>query len=152
MQSLEPSPIRWPSETPSKLRQLLFRDSYRLEKPSEIVQWWERRRIPFNIAVGTSGLVSLTFLYGLGSIGPRFDHGDMGPPFLAVLAYGVAANIFYTGGWMAELMLRPFFGAQTGTVGATLFRYGTAFSVILTAMPIGLAVLDFGIRMLKWMF
>jgi hypothetical protein len=152
MDSLDARPLYLPSDSSSKLRQLLFRDSYRIESRSEIVGWWERRRLAYNAAVGTTGLVSLAFLHGLGAIGPRFDHGDIGPPLMAVVGYAVLANIFYTSGWIAELMLRPLLGRQTGTVGATLFRYGTAFSVTLTAMPIGIAFLDFGIRMIKWVF
>jgi hypothetical protein len=151
MDSLEFRPVTLPSDGTSNLRSLLFRDSYRVESPSEIVQWWERRRIPFNIAVGATGLVSLTFLGVLGSIGPN-AHNQMLPPVIAVFIYGAIANIAYTSGWVAELLLRPLLGPQTGTVGATLFRYGLAFSVGITALPIGLAVLEFGARMLEWIF
>ena len=151
MTSLDYGHMNLPAENGSKLRTLLFRDAYRLESPSEIVQWWERRRVPFNIVVGSTGLVSLTFLGVLGAIGPNANN-QMIPPVIAVLFYGVLANVCYTSGWMVELALRPFLGAQTGTVGATLFRYGTAFSVGITALPIGLAIVEFTARMLTWMF
>ena len=65
-----------------------------------------------------------------------------GPPLLAVVVYAVIANCFFTCGWVAELMLRPVFGRRTGTVGATLFRYGLAFSVGITLIPAGLSALQ----------
>jgi hypothetical protein len=151
MDSLEFRPTTLPSDTTSNLRSLLFRDSYRVESPSEIIQWWERRRIPFNIAVGTTGLVSLTFLGVLGSIGPQAND-QMLPPAIAVIVYAIGANLAYTGGWITELLLRPIFGPQTGTVGATIFRYGLAFSVGLTALPIGLSIVAFCARVLEWLF
>jgi hypothetical protein len=137
---------------PSELRRLLFRDSPRLETPVEVVRWWEQRRLPFNVAVGATGLVSLSFIAGLGAIGPE-AHAFQGPPLVGVLAYGAMANLAYTSGWMLELlMLRPLFGRRSGTVGATLFRYGLAFSMGISAIPIGLSFAEFGFRVLRWVF
>lgn len=136
------------SETDSSAaRRLLFRDSYILESPSQIVKWWERRRLPFNVAVGATGLVSLTAM----TIANAFTRGDFfpGPPILAVLAYGIAANFFFTFGWVAELILRPVFGVRTGTVGATLFRYGLAFSIGITLLPTGVAAVGVLARLLS---
>lgn len=142
-----------PSEAPpSALRRLLFRDSARLYPPEEVVHWWERRRLPFNVAVGATGLVSLSFIAVLGAIGPE-AHTFQGPPLVGVLAYGAMANVAYTSGWVLELfLLRPLFGRRSGTVGAALLRYGLAFSVGITAIPIGLSVAEFGFRVLRWVF
>lgn len=148
MNSLDLHSVSLPSDSESSLRTLLFRDSYRVESPAEIVAWWEKRRLAYNVAVGATGLVGLASIFGLGSLGP-FQH-PMGPPLIGVVIYAVLANIAYTSGWVAELCLRPFFGARTGTVGATLFRYGLAFSVGITAIPTAIGFMDFGIRMIRW--
>ena len=135
---------------PSAARRLLFRDSTGSEKPGDVIQWWERRRLPFNIAVGAAGLVSLSSIAVLGAIGPD-PHGTIGPPLVAVFVYGAVANVAYTSGWVLELLLlRPLFGRRSGTVGATLFRYGLAFSVGISAIPAGLAVAEYGFRVLRW--
>ena len=139
-----------PSETSSGLRQLLFRDKL-LTTPGEVIGWWERRRLVFNAAVGVTGVVSIGVITALSAIGPH-SQSAMGPPLMLVLVYGVAANILYTGGWIAELLLRPVFERSTGTVGATIFRYGLAFSVGLTALPIGLGVFSFVGRVAEWLF
>ncbi|MBK6486799.1 MAG: hypothetical protein IPF98_08015 [Gemmatimonadetes bacterium] len=137
-------------EPSSAARRLLFRDAAGNESAAEVVRWWERRRLPFNVAVGATGLVSLTSIAVLSAVGP-FPHHVFGPPLVGVLAYGVIANVAYTSGWMLELLvLRPIFGHRTGTVGATLFRYGLAFSVGISAIPIGISAVDFGIRIVRW--
>ena len=136
---------------PSAARRLLFRDSVGAESPSDVVRWWEGRRLPFNVAVGATGLVSLSFLAALSAMSPD-AHGTIGPPLLVVLAYGVAANVAYTSGWILELLLlRPLFGRRSGTVGAALFRYGLAFSVGISAIPAGFAVAEYGFRVLRWL-
>jgi hypothetical protein len=69
-----------------------------------------------------------------------------------VLAYGALANVAYTSGWLLELLLlRPLFGRRSGTVGAALFRYGLAFSVGLSAIPIGVATVSLGVRVARWL-
>jgi len=124
----------------SAARRLLFRDSYSIESPSQIITWWEKRRLPFNIAVGATGLFSLVGMAMANSLA----RGEFfaGPPLLAIFACGVAANMLYTSGWFIELLLRPVFVQRTGTVGAALFRYGLAFSVGLTLLPAGLSAVS----------
>ena len=139
------------SETdPSAARRLLFRDSHAVETPSQVVKWWESRRLPYNIAVGTTGLVSLTAM----AIATLVSRGEFfaGPPLLAVIAYGVLANFLFTFGWVTELMLRPVFGRQSGTVGATIFRYGLAFSVGITLLPAGLSLVGLMVRLAQSLF
>lgn len=135
-------------DTPSAARKLLFRDTAGNETASEVVSWWEKRRLAYNAAVGVAGLASLSAL----AIADRVTgHGGGGPPVMAVAAYAVAANFCYTGGWVAELLLRPVFGRRTGTVGATIFRYGSAFSVTLTLLPIPFCVIAVFFRVLQEM-
>ena len=138
-----------PANASSGLRQLLFRDEL-LTSPGQVIRWWERRRLVFNAAVGATGVVTIGVIAALSAIGPHTGGMD-GPPPIFILIYGVAANILYTGGWIAELLLRPIFGLSSGTVGATLFRYGFFFAAALTALPIPIAVVSLVGRIAEWL-
>lgn len=134
-------------DPPSAARQLLFRDSVSVESTNEIVTWWEKRRLVYNIAVGSAGIASLGSILLANAV----HSSGGGVPFMGVVAYGLVANICYTGGWMAELMLRPVFGRRTGTVGATIFRYGLVFSVVLTLLPVPISLISIVLRALSEM-
>ena len=128
------APIGEPTPSPT-LRHFLFREASAGETASDVIRWWETRRIGYNLWVGSLGVLSLGFIILLSFIGPQ-TNGWTGPPPLAIVAYGVLANVFYTLGWMIELaLLRPLFGGKAPIVGATLFRYGLAFATGMTLLP-----------------
>lgn len=129
------------------LRRFFFRNSTSAESPMDVVTWWESRRIAYNAAVGITGVVSLLIANVFAVIGP--GGALFGPPIVAIVMYALLANLFYTGGWIAELILRPVFGRRTPVVGSALFRYGFAFSVGLTLLPTAAAGLDLIFRIVK---
>ena len=149
--SFEPrprAPVGEPVDAQS-LRRLLFRDAVRHESPADVIRWWETRRLGYNAVVGSVGLLSVATIAALGAIGPS-AHGLLLPP-LAIVAYGVLANVFYTLGWITELaLLRPLFGRKSAVVGATLFRYGLAFATGMTLLPNLVASIDLGVRIVRW--
>lgn len=149
MDLAEPAQLQLLDE-PSNLRRLLFRHTGDSTTTGEIIRWWESRRILYNTVVGGTGVLTLVAanLLMLSSPGPRGD----GIPFFLPVIYGVAANVCFTGGWIAELALRPLFGRRTPVVGAALFRYGLAFSVGLTALPICVFSFAFVARWLSAIF
>ena len=58
-----------------------------------------------------------------------------------VVVYGVVANVFYTFGWVSEIVVerwlkRPVFG-----FGPAAFRHGLVFSIGLTLLPIPMMIL-----------
>jgi hypothetical protein len=60
------------------------------------------------------------------------------PPILmpfAIIAYGLAANICYTGGWAVELLFGRYRSVDTSDFGIRAFRFGMKFSVVLTLFP-----------------
>ena len=65
--------------------------------------------------------------------------------FAAVILYGVMANIFFTGGWITELLARRIWTQRAEAYGEISFSFGTLFSVLLTLLP---AVFYTGIIML----
>ena len=95
--------------------------------------WWEKRRPLYNLAVGAAGMTTLlsTFLVW----------GRLEPAALALsLVYGLAANVLYTAGPLADVALRRLLGDRAPAVGPAMFRYGFVFSVGLTLLPIPVMV------------
>ena len=68
------------------------------------------------------------------------------------LAFGVMANVCYTGGWMAELWIRRWLGREMEPAGPALFRYGFAFSIGLTLFPLAMASLAKLSLILRFLF
>jgi hypothetical protein len=97
-------------------RSRLWGRSNPLSASVDVVRWWEWRRIPYNVVVGTTGLMTSAVALGVGWFSEQRWGEPMGipdPPIIAmvaVVAYGLAANICYTGGWVAELAARRIWG------------------------------------------
>lgn len=117
----------------SAARELLFREAGTTNTPAQVVSWWERRRLAYNVGVGAAGLSTIAWIKLL-SLGMGWPLA--GPPLMAIAAYALAANVMYTGGWISELALQRVFGRRTPVVGSAIFRYGFAFAVGLTLLPI----------------
>jgi hypothetical protein len=107
----------------------------------EVIGWWESRRIPFNLMVGTAGILTsvIVGVVGLGSsILFGSDFGLPNPPLFAlfgILIYGIVANVCYTGGWIAELVIRRIWPHEADRFATLSFSTGLAFSILLTLAP-----------------
>jgi hypothetical protein len=107
----------------------------------DVIGWWESRRIPFNLIVGTAGILTciIVGVVGLGgSILFGSDFGTPDPPLFAlvgVLIYGIVANVCYTGGWLAELFIRKRWPREADRFATLSFSTGLAFSISLTVAP-----------------
>jgi hypothetical protein len=101
-----------------------------------IIAWWEKRHLPYNFFVGSVGLASailnlwlwLTYLES-----PGEDDG-FGPVVPAIL-FGILANVFYTSGWIVEVLALWFRGRGSVTMGPRLFKTGLIFSLVLASLP-----------------
>lgn len=105
----------------------------------EIVKWWERRRLPYNLAVGAAGAVSLVVVWVVqilppSSVAPIF-------PIYGAAVFGVMANICYLFGPAVELVIGAIWGRSVLPAGPTLYRMGLTFSVGLALFPALLAAL-----------
>jgi hypothetical protein len=103
-----------------------------------VIGWWESRRIAFNLIVGTAGILTsvIVGVVGLGSsilIRQRFWIAKSSA-FCPVI-YGIMANICYTGGWMAELVVRRIWRHEADRFATLSFTTGLVFSVTLTLAP-----------------
>lgn len=115
-------------------RQIVQRETRQLSV-RETILWWEWRRAPYNLLVCVAGIVSITSGV-LTALLTKSECGILDPPLFAVIGvilYGIAANVLYTGGWLAELLVRRYTNPRKFAVGT--FIVGLAFSVLLTLSP-----------------
>ena len=105
------------------------------------IAWWEARRIPYNLLVGATGLVSSAMCLITGILCEHFLGDPIGipdPPVFALLGvavYGIMANLCYTGGWVAELLVQKIWPAKGNDFGRISFFLGLGFSILLTVTP-----------------
>jgi hypothetical protein len=120
-----------------------------LETPSAfaVINWWESRRMVYNIAVGAVGLLSLTAMAFFALLPPRAENITFLWP--VVLVYGVLANLCYSLGPFADLFIRRVWGERYGVIGPVLLRYGFAFSIGLSLLPIPFAALGWAVRVVR---
>lgn len=137
----------------SALTRLFFRsDVLAPPSTSETIAWWEARRPAYNLAVGATGLVTLGVVNLLMALPPIPTPLPWQASVFGPLIYAGLANICYTFGWCAELGIRKWLGDEVAAVGPAIFRYGFAFSIGLTLLPCGLAVLQYLARMTSAVF
>lgn len=122
----------------SALTRFFFRNEVICRTPVEIISWWESRRLTYNAAVGTAGLFTLVAVHIIARIPPFAEPIPIEPTVIVPIVYGFLANVFYTGGWIAELWIRNTLGRGMEPVGPTMFRYGFVFSIGLTLLPIAM--------------
>jgi hypothetical protein len=122
--------------TMAALAQLLFPVPDVRRSPATLLAWWERRRLTYNIIVGSTGLVTLTVLHVFSWLPPYINFDA---PWPLVILYGLCANVCYSLGFAIEATLERLWGEEVAPVGPTLFRHGLVFSVGLTLFPIGIA-------------
>jgi hypothetical protein len=98
-----------------------------------VLGWWERRRLSYNLFLATLAIPAFLLLIALVLLLPYQGDGDLGDPFLAILAIPVLANICYTAGWFVEgILLRR---APDKPDGPKLMRAGLAFSAFVAFAP-----------------
>jgi hypothetical protein len=122
----------------SAITKFFFRAPYSLPRTSEIFRWWESRRPAYNFAVLAAGVASLTTVYVTELLIPGSRPGI---PWGGMVVYAVLANLFYTLGPVVDTFIMRKFGRDYSEVGPMLFRYGFAFAVVLTLLPIPLIAL-----------
>lgn len=114
-----------------------------------IVNWWEARRLRYNLIVGAAGTFSMTVWAVVSWLPPRWPDGHYIPLGIVVL-YGAAANLCYCLGAFAEIVLRRLWGWKLLPAGPLLFRMGLTFSVGLTLLPVPLAGFDWTLRVTRY--
>jgi hypothetical protein len=119
-------------------------------RAGEIYVWWERRRLHYNALVGGMGMISLIFNQIVTRIPPD-PHVGIPNPWLAPIVVGIAANICYFLGPMAEIALFRLWREKLLPAGPMFYRMGLTFSMGLVFLPIPITIFDYVIRTLKWL-
>ncbi|MFT5645709.1 MAG: hypothetical protein ACI976_000383 [Aureispira sp.] len=103
----------------------------------DLIQWWEKRRLLYNIIVGLTGSVALLLL-----LERRYYISFSEIALFLVLPFGLFANIAYLAGWIIDLLLRYYFKITLSLSSRqTLYWLGTAISIapLLFAIVISLS-------------
>ncbi len=123
----------------------LFQRSSDVESSKQIIIWWEVRRLPFNLFVGIAGILTCLLVLGIVLFSDSIieEPNGGGSPFLAVIAiflYGIAANICYMGGWLAELFAKAVWEERAKHFAEIAFPLGLLFSILLTFVPVAVCL------------
>jgi len=102
-----------------------------------IIAWWEKRRIVYNLAMIVPGVVGLIFVLIVIPLNLTQEAAidDDFVPLLAVFLGGIAANICYTGGWLAEIIARRLWQHKAEHFGPIAWSLGMGFSIALCFLP-----------------
>ncbi len=118
-----------------------FRREYSPRSAKEVILWWEKQRIIYNFLVGLCGALAGLLMFILAWVAEQTVGEPIGIPdstffaFIAVIFFGIAANVCYTGGWIAELLVRRIWKESGASFGRISFGLGTIFSMVLTFVP-----------------
>jgi len=115
----------------------------RAKEPWDAVFWWELRRIPFNVVLLVTGMASVLSIFAVGSQIAAPGHNFIAPLLipLGIVGYAIAANAFYTLGWVSELLWSGGDTSRTAAYRNRTFYVGLSGSVALTLTPAVLAAL-----------
>ena len=107
------------------------------EPPSwlEIIAWWEIRRIPYNLIIGSVGMVSLLLFFVFIHLANELKPGEDAIEPLGLLAAPFAVNICYTAGWIVELLLSAVRRRRSSVCGPALLKLGVGFSLFVVLLP-----------------
>ena len=115
----------------------LFRGDLPVTGAKEVIGWWESCRIPYNLIVGSAGIVACiscgVVLVQASVLDP--NGLDVGLPLVGpiiILLYGIAANICYTAGWIAEWIIGKLWPHEANRFATTSFFVGLVLPVLLT--------------------
>jgi hypothetical protein len=107
------------------------------------IVWWEVRRIPYNLAIFAAGMVTVFAVVGIGNTLVRPGEDVIEPLLLliGVAGFGVLANLFYTLGWISELLWSGGDTALTAAYRPRVFVLGLVGSIVVTLLPCVIMVL-----------
>ncbi|WP_420448956.1 hypothetical protein [Candidatus Palauibacter sp.] len=98
-----------------------------------IIGWWEKRRLPYNLIIGGTGLVTMT----VGSLIMALN-GEFTPVawLRGSVFWLIMLNVSYSLGPIVEIALQKSFRDKLLPAGPLLFRAGVTIAVGVTLLPI----------------
>ena len=109
-----------------------------MKAPKNAIVWWEIRRIPYNAMLLVLGICTIAIVETVGGhyANPGEDVEEPLAIIFGAIAYGVAANVCYTLGWIADVSLLSGYAVKAKEGHrARLFWTGIIISVGLTLLP-----------------
>ena len=103
---------------------LIVKDENRTK--SEIIIWWEVRRILYNVIVLVSGILSMNIMTLLINLKPGEDLEEP----LGIIFFAFACNLFYTIGWLSEISEK-----RDKYYGPKMFKRGLYFTLFFVFLP-----------------
>jgi hypothetical protein len=101
--------------------------------PGGIIKSWERRRLPYNLFVGSASALTLARSHVLIALPPG---GEAMPLFWPpIVFFGVLANVCYLFGPITEILITKIWGDQLLPTGPVLYRIVLTCSVGLALLP-----------------
>lgn len=98
-----------------------------------IIGWWERRRLPYNLIIGGTGLFTMT----VGSLIMALN-GEFTPVawLRGSVFWLIMLNVSYSLGPIVEIALQKSFRDKLLPAGPLLFRAGVTIAIGVTLLPI----------------
>lgn len=109
-----------------------------MKRPWDAIVWWEIRRIPYNVTLAILGLMTISAVLWIGShfAAPGQDVLNPLGLIIVVVLYGLAANAFYTLGWISELLWSGGDTSRTASLRRRVFLLGLIASCAITLLPV----------------
>ncbi len=114
--------------------------------------WWEKRRLTYNVWVGTAGAFSVVSCTLLSYLPPTPGPIPLYLIWQPVVVFGVLANVLYTSGALLETLAEKLFGRQILPIGPSLYRIGLTFSVGLALFPTLIMIIGWIFRIVSAVF
>ena len=120
-----------------------------------VIRWWEDRRLFFNFVVGCVGILTCILMIVCAFVSESIVGEAIGLPdgpllgVFGIFFYAIFANLFYTFGWICELLARTMTTTEKSAVlGIKSFRTGVTFSILLTLSPVVFCWLAFAVAVM----
>jgi hypothetical protein len=113
----------------------------------EIIKWWEKRRLYYNLILFAAAFVSF-IAFAIIDLLPPQRHADAVFAFAAI-ALVILSNLFYASGWMVELLARVILRRGLRRLGPVTFGAGLALSVIVVWIPTVINLYDWLYRLIS---
>lgn len=131
----------------SRFTEWFFSASNDVRSFREIILWWEIRRIPYNIIIGSIGFIGFLFFY----FSLRATHISSkeiaGEPLelnmFALIGFPIALNLCYTLGWIVEAALGKVWDDDRFSLASRMMRFGMDISLFIVLVPTVVSALIF---------
>jgi hypothetical protein len=94
-----------------------------------IIQWWEARRLHYNLIIFAWALILVTIRYFWTGRSDR-DTWTRASLCLYLLVFQLPANVWYTGGWMVDLIVKKLMARPAPGFEPFALRLGIALSLL----------------------